>query len=85
MNWKVLVDPKARKSLEGIPKKYSERIKEAIDKMEIDPFRGDLEKLGGQENVWRKRIGSYRIRYEIYKDRKIIYIFKIERRTSKTY
>ncbi|OGF89433.1 hypothetical protein A3I27_01525 [Candidatus Giovannonibacteria bacterium RIFCSPLOWO2_02_FULL_43_11b] len=85
MNWKVLVDAKARNSLERIPEKYSLRLKNAIDGMEIDPFDGDVEKLGGQENVWRKRIGAYRLRYEIYKEKKIVYIFKIERRTSSTY
>lgn len=85
MSWKVLVDPKARKALEKIPKRDSERFAQAIDRMETDPSEGDIEKPGGQENVWRRRIGSYRMFYEIYKARNLIYISKIERRTSSTY
>ena len=41
--------------------------------------------MSGEDNVWRKRVGAYRIRYELIKEEKIIYVFQIERRTSKTY
>ena len=85
MSWKILVDPRARKALENIPKRDSLRIKIAIDRMGIDLFEGDIEKLGGQENAWRKRVGSYRIFFEIYKAENMVYIFKIERRTSSIY
>lgn len=41
--------------------------------------------MKGEENVWRRRVGSYRIFYEIIVDKKIIYVYDVKRRTSSTY
>jgi mRNA-degrading endonuclease RelE of RelBE toxin-antitoxin system len=41
--------------------------------------------MEGEENVWRNRIGSYHIRHEMKTENRVIYVFKAERRTSKTY
>ncbi len=41
--------------------------------------------MEGEENTWRRRIGAYRVLYEIHPDKKIIYVFEIKRRTSTTY
>jgi len=41
--------------------------------------------MEGRDDVWRRRTGSYRIFYEVDTVRKIIYVFDIKRRTSKTY
>ncbi|MBI2024454.1 type II toxin-antitoxin system RelE/ParE family toxin [Candidatus Giovannonibacteria bacterium] len=53
--------------------------------MPMDPFFGDIQKMKGEKNTWRRRIGSYRLFYKIYSDKKIILVFRLERRTSKTY
>lgn len=85
MTWRVRVTKTAEKQLRHIPRKDGERIALAIDGMEINPFGGDIVKLGGEDNVWRKRIGNYRIKYRLFIDEKIIDIYDIERRTSNTY
>ena len=85
MNWQISVAGHARKQLKRIPAADRDRIEHAIDEMWQEPFRGDIEKMGGQENSWRRRIGAYRIFYEIFTDQKIIRISDIRRRTSKTY
>lgn len=85
MNWKIYITDRAEKQIRKSPKRYAERIKNTIDAIEINPFTGDIEKLSGEKNAWRRRIGPYRIFYEIHIVRKIIYIFDIRRRTSSTY
>jgi len=50
-----------------------------------NPYAGDIEKIEGDKDVWRRRIGSYRILYEINENRKLIYVFDIKRRASNTY
>ena len=85
MNWQIAVAGRARKQLKRFPNVDADRIKRAIDEMEQDPFRGDIEKMSGQINIWRRRIGAYRIFYEIFTDQKAIRISEITRRTSKTY
>lgn len=61
------------------------RIAEALKELRSDPYMGDIEKLEGEENSWRRRIGAFRITYEVDAKEKIIRIFKIKRRTSTTY
>ena len=61
------------------------RIEEALRQMEINPYLGDIEKMAGEGNVWRRRVGGYRIFYELFLPSKEVYIFRIERRTTTTY
>ena len=50
-----------------------------------DPYFGDIKKMKGEENTWRRRTGAYRIFYKLRIAEKIILVFRVERRTSKTY
>lgn len=83
--WHIGVDPSARRSLNRFPKKDSERILLVIDTLKLDPYAGDVEKLGGEENKWRRRVGSYRVFYRIYQHSRTVFVVKIERRGSHTY
>ena len=84
-NWVLQIDPAVYKSLKKIPRDVAERLLQAINELSVDLFGGDIQKMKGEDNVWRKRVGAYRIRYELIKERKIIYVFKVERRNSKNY
>ena len=85
MNWKVLIHPKVKKQLKRFPKKDAERIEASFYQLRINPFVGDIEKMEGEENVWRRRVGSYRISYELFSKKQIVFIFRVERRTTTTY
>ncbi|MDO8590491.1 MAG: type II toxin-antitoxin system RelE/ParE family toxin [bacterium] len=85
MGWELIIDSYAKKQLKRISKKDAERIVVAIKDFTANPYAGDIEKMEDQKDVWRRRIGAYRIFYEVYTTRKIIYVFDIKRRTSSTY
>ena len=85
MNWLIYVTSPARKVINKLRGKDFILIDKAIDSMATDPFGGDIEKLGGQSGVWRRRVGSYRIFYKLYFENRHIYILEVKRRTSKTY
>lgn len=85
MSWDLITDPKVRKQLKRIPRKEALRLAAVIRDLVINPYAGDIEKMEGEKDAWRRRIGSYRIFYEINMSRKIIHVFNVERRTSKTY
>jgi mRNA-degrading endonuclease RelE of RelBE toxin-antitoxin system len=57
---------------------------QAVQDLPANPFAGDIEKME-VEGVWRRRVGVYRIFYEIISAQKVIYVFNIKRRTSSTY
>lgn len=84
-DWVLQVDPVVYKSLKKIPRHDVERLLSAIEELSADPFSGDIQKMGGEINVWRKRVGSYRIRFDLIKEEKVVHVFRVERRTSKTY
>lgn len=85
MSWKVLIHPKIGKQLKRLPKKDAKRIETTFHQFKTNPFAGDIEKMEGEENVWRRRVGSYRISYELFPKRKMVYVFRVERRTTTTY
>ncbi|MBI4135944.1 MAG: type II toxin-antitoxin system RelE/ParE family toxin [Candidatus Vogelbacteria bacterium] len=85
MNWVLLVDPAVRKFLKKVQKNQAEKIGAVIDSFILDPYFGDIEKMSGGEDTWRRRVGSYRIFYKIFPIRNLVFVFKIKRRTSSTY
>lgn len=85
MNWEVQLREKASKILHRLPRKDEERITEIIETFGENPFSGDIVKLDSEDNLWRRRVGAYRIKFQIKTDEKIIYVYEIERRASKTY
>ena len=50
--------------------------------MADDPLFGDVSGLKAQPIAWRRRVGSYRIFYDIYPAQFLIAVAAIQRRTS---
>ncbi len=85
VNWELKVDDVVFKALKKIPTKNREALLSTIKLLVTNPYYGDLQKMRGEENSWRRRVGSYRIFYKIQTEEKIILVFKLKRRTSNTY
>ena len=68
-----------------MPRRDAEVILEVIKILPLNPFFGDIQKMKGEDNAWRRRVGSYRIFYKIKASEKVILVFHLERRSSKTY
>jgi mRNA interferase RelE/StbE len=85
MSWQITIHPKAVKQLKKFPKKDSDRIRETLDQFQSSPLAGDIEKMSGEQNVWRRRVGAYRISFELFPNRRTVFVFKIKRRTTTTY
>ena len=81
MNWTLLVTKPAKKPLEKLPSRDQLRIEAALDAIEADPFSGDIKRL--LPTGWRRRIGNYRIFYDLYMEERRIVITAIERRSSR--
>lgn len=84
MEWTVVLAGPARKSLKRIPAGDKTRILAALAEMQHNPFQGDLRKLQALPG-FRRRIGNWRILFEILPERKHVVVAAIERRTSTTY
>jgi mRNA-degrading endonuclease RelE of RelBE toxin-antitoxin system len=84
MEWTVLLAGPARKSLDRVPTADRKRVLAALDEMQQDPFRGDVRKLQGLPGL-RRRVGNWRIFFEIVAERRQVVVTAVERRTSTTY
>ena len=78
------VDDGVYKALKKVPLPYARKLIETIKGLSHDPYSGDIKKIKGEECLWRRRIGDYRIFFEIYQQSKRIDVRWVERKTSKT-
>ena len=84
-SWDLEIDPSVFKTLKRIPQRDAEGILEVIRLLPANPYFGDIQKMKGGENTWRRRVGSYRIFYKIKISERVVLVFDLDRRTSKTY
>ena len=85
ISWDLQIDPSVFKALKKISRRDAEVILVVVKLLPVDPYFGDIQKMKGEENAWRRRVGSYRIFYKIKVSEKVILVFKLEHRTSRTY
>jgi mRNA interferase RelE/StbE len=78
--FKVLVSKSASRELRALPAQVIGRIVAALQKLETDPRPSGSKKLKGGGDVWRIRVGDYRIIYAIEDILRIIDIRKIGHR-----
>ncbi len=84
-SWGLQIDPGVFKTFKRTPRHDAEVLLEVMRLLPVNPYFGDIQKMKGEDNAWRRRIGSYRIFYRIKITEKVILVFHLERRTSKTY
>jgi mRNA interferase RelE/StbE len=85
MSWTLRVASRAAKSLQRVPARDRNRLVAVLVEMEIDPFSGDIVRLQGEAHTWRRRVGSYRIFFEVSTEQLTVDVLDIVRRSSTTY
>jgi mRNA-degrading endonuclease RelE of RelBE toxin-antitoxin system len=53
--------------------------------MQEDPFRGDLKRIKGKPSAWRRRVGNYRVLFDLDFETQKIAVHGILRRTTTSY
>jgi mRNA interferase RelE/StbE len=84
VEWTVVLAGPARKSLKRIPAADKTRILAALAEMQQNPLQGDIRKLQGLSG-FRRRVGNWRIFFEVLVEANQVVVAAIERRTSTTY
>ncbi len=82
--FEVVFQERARKSYERLPSKVARLVDKAIPILERDPFSGpNIRRLHGElDGLFRLRVGSYRIIYEIDGQSHVVIILTIGSRES---
>ncbi|MBZ5514042.1 MAG: type II toxin-antitoxin system RelE/ParE family toxin [Acidobacteriia bacterium] len=81
MTYRVLIDPRAVRELEALPKSVVTRIDAAILSLATNPRPAGTKRLKGKlKEGWRVRVGDYRILYRIDEEKGEVRIFSIGHR-----
>ncbi len=79
-DYKITLARSARKELENLPVSLAERILEKIEALSVTPRPSGSIKLHGEKNLWRIRIGDYRVVYAIFDSAQLIDVSIIRHR-----
>lgn len=77
MSYKIVIEKPALKFLQKQPQAQKERLLRAIQGL---PSIGDIKPMSGHENLYRLRVGSYRVIYTIEGDLLIVRVLTIGNR-----
>lgn len=77
---RVELSSRVLKTLGKFPLDLRERILEGLRVLEANAVPKGALKMKGEKDVYRLRIGDYRILYKILKEESCILVFKVEHR-----
>jgi mRNA interferase RelE/StbE len=80
MSSRIIFKPRARRDLGKLPHAIGERIAAAIDALALQPRPPGCVKLAGNDDLWRIRVGDYRVVYQIHDDLLIVLVVRIGHR-----
>ncbi len=78
--YKVFFRPSADRALKKLPQDVQRRIVGEVAILAHDPRPAGVVKLAGDENLWRIRVGNYRVVYEIHGHRLIVLVLRVAHR-----
>ncbi|MFB2773112.1 type II toxin-antitoxin system RelE/ParE family toxin [Pelatocladus sp. BLCC-F211] len=80
MIYQVEITSRAAKQLKKLPEDIKLRIEEKIQELAENPRSDGVVKLEDSENIYRVRVGKYRILYEVKDDLLIVKVVKVGHR-----
>jgi mRNA interferase RelE/StbE len=84
MKWGLVIVSRAKRQLRRLSADEQARIAVVLFEISEDPFRGDAKYLQGTDAL-RRRVGDWRILYELNETKRVIIVTAIKRRGSNTY
>ena len=84
MKWGLLIANRAKRQFRRLSPSERDTIDQALLEMRDNPFHGDVKFLRGLGSL-RRRVGDWRILYDLDEAQKIIRVTAIKRRGSNTY
>ena len=82
MMFDVTYSSRSKKFLKKSDKALAKRLIEKIEKLRTDPVIHDTKTVEGSKNLFRIRVGDYRILYEVDRMNNLIGIVKIDKRSK---
>ncbi len=81
-NYRITFARSARKDLERLENREIRRIFLEIEELAVQPRPTGCRKLRGEDNLWRIRIGHYRVIYSVDDQQQIVDIIAVRHRSD---
>ncbi len=78
--YEIEISRTAEKQLRRLPRDDQERVARTMLALADDPFPRGARKLSGYDDVFRVRVGRYRILYSVFEHALTIVVLKVGRR-----
>ena len=78
--YRIELKSSAAKSLDKLPVDLQKRIVRAMDVLSDNPRPAGVVKMVGDDDLWRLRVGDFRIVYEIHDDVLLVLVLRIGHR-----
>ena len=85
MPYRVELAPAAQRDLRRLGPEVVDRLSGFIQDLGNTPRPLGSRKIRGQDHAWRARMGRYRVIYDVYDDRSLVLVLKVDRRRESTY
>ncbi len=85
MPYRVELAPAAQRDLRRLNPEVIGRLSGVIQSLADTPRPVNSRKIRGQDHAWRVRMGRYRIIYDVYDDRSLVLVLKVDLRRESTY
>jgi mRNA interferase RelE/StbE len=82
MKYRIEFSPTAERQFKKLLKEVQARLKHRIDILAENPFPRGVKKLSAEEDLYRLRIGDYRIVYQVQGKALLILILKLGHRKN---
>ena len=82
MNYRIEFTRKAAKLFKKLSNADKQRLKPKIDALAKNPRPSGVVKLSGEDDLYRVRVGDYRIIYSIKDNRLLVLVVKIGHRRN---
>jgi len=80
MMYDLIFSKEAAKFIDSLDKGYKRKMREIMDALRENPFSYPYKKTRGQQNLYRIRIGKYRILYEVETNESRVVIVRMDKR-----
>ena len=80
MTYEVSFHKAAAKEFAQLGRSVQKRLANVIDGLRTDPYPQNAETLKGSTSARRIRVGSYRVVYEVYVDRVLVFVVAVGHR-----
>ena len=79
-SYRVAFRPSAERELRKLPRTVIAEVSTLVGEFAESPYTRNSEKLSGGENLFRVRIGDYRVVYQVDLKNRLITIFRVRHR-----